>query len=127
MFLLAGLTVEVVLCLLSDVDVHSVNVLDAETGSKDCYLHLLAKVGVESDTPLYLEVGTEALHEIVHFVHFLHHKTVVAVVACCAVLAEVDAEKNLLGVEYVVVVEQRRIECILDSLLDTALALAVAC
>ena len=59
---------------LLDVRVHSVDVSDAEARSEDRYLHLVAEIGVETDTPLDFEVGTELLHEVVHLVHLLHHE-----------------------------------------------------
>ena len=88
--------------------VHFGHVLDAETGGENSYLHLLAKFRGERDTPLFLEVRAELLHEVVHLVHLLHHQaTFVLCLTVVALLGKVDAEQNLLGVEHVVVVEKR--------------------
>ena len=88
--------------LLADVAVHAVYVADAEARGEDGDLHLLLQGVVDGNTPLQLEVGSEATHEVVDLVHLLHGQSIGAILA-----AEGYGEENLLRVIDVVVVEQR--------------------
>ena len=101
---------------------HAVDAVDAEAGGQDGDLHALAQLGVGGQSPLDFEVVAELAHEVVHVVHLLHHQRAGAVL----VAGKRDAEQDLLGVEHVVLVEQRRVEGVVDGFPDATLALAVA-
>ena len=123
LLLLGSNAVDVFLTLFLQVTVHTVDALDTEAGSEDGDLHLLAQFEVGGKTPLDLEVVAELGHEVVHVVHLLHHQRLLAVLRTC----ERDGEQDLLGVEDIVIVEQRRVQGVFDGFLHTALALAIAC
>ena len=73
-------------------------------------------------TPHLISKSPELAHELVDVVDLVHHEVVLAVL----LLAEGDVEQDLLRVEDVVVVEQRRVEGIVDGLLHALFAFAVA-
>ena len=120
LLLLFGYPVGVFLRVTLQMAVHSVDILDTETSGEYGHLHLLAQFRVGSESPLYLEVA-EFGHEVVHVVHLFHHQAVLSVL----LTAERDAEKYLLGVENVIVVQQRRVQGVVNSLLHTSFTLTV--
>ena len=101
---------------------HTVDILNAEACCKDSNLDLLVEFRVNGQSPFQLEVGTEVIHELCHIAHLLHGQTGVILV----VTVEVDGEQDFLRFVDIVVVEQRRVECVFNRLLDTALSFAVA-
>ena len=100
---------------------HAVDIFDTETGGEDGNLDLLTQIGVEEYAPLGLIVTVEVRHELIDLVHLLHTQSLVIGFVC----GEGDTEQNLLGVVDVVVVEQRRVESVVDGFAQSALALAV--
>src|SRR5574344_2783177 len=100
--LLLGNALCLFLCVTTCMSMHDVDVLYTETSGEDSYLHLLAQFGVGGKSPLEFEV-TEFCHEVVDIVHLLHHQAVLTIL----LTPERYGEQNLLGVEHVVVVEQR--------------------
>ena len=123
LLLFLGATLVLLLRVFLDVAVHSVNVLYAEARGKDGNLYLVAQLGVGGKSPLDFKLSVELCHKVVHVVHFLHHQAAL-VVALLA--AEGYAEQDFLRVEDVVIVEQRRVQRVVDSLLHAAFSLAVA-
>ena len=89
------------------------DVFNAKARCEDCYLNLIAKTLVESDPPFEHEVGPKFGHEIVYIVYFLHHEVGTLIVLC----AERNVEQQLLRVEHIVIVEQRRVESIVNGVL----------
>ena len=114
-------TVDLFLSVFLQVLVHSIHVLDTKTGGKYCDLDLLAQFGIDADTPFDFEIASETRHEVVDIVHFLHHQTGIVAI----LIAEVYTEKYLLGVEYIIIIEQRRIESILDGFAHASFALTI--
>ena len=108
--------------MATGMSMHDVDILDTKTSGKDSDLNLLAKLRVSGESPLDFEV-TKLSHKVVDVVHLFHHQTVLAILLS----AEGDREQNLFGIEHVVVVEQRRVESIVDSLLHASLTFAVSC
>ena len=82
---------------------HTVDIVDAEASGQNGDLDFLAQFGVGSQSPLDFEVVAELRHEVVDIVHLFHHERARAVL----VAGKRDAEQYLLGVEHVVLVEQR--------------------
>ena len=120
--LLFGNALSLLSRVLLEVVAHAVDVVDAEARGEYRHLDALAQLGIERQSPLQLELAAEALHEVVDVVHLVHRQS--GVLALLA--GKRYGEEYLLGVVDVVVVEQRRVERILDGLLHSALALAVA-
>ena len=94
------------------------DVLNAEAGGKQGNLDFLLQFVVHGHTELGFKVAAEAVHELFHFVHFAHHQFVLRAVR--------DVEQHFLGVEDIVVVEQRRVLGILDGHAHAVVSLAVA-
>ena len=122
LLLFLGAAFVLLLGVLLHVAAHSVNVLYAEARGEDGNLDFVAQFGVGGESPFYLELGVKLRHEVVHVVHLLHHQAALAV---AFLAAEGYAEKDFLGVENVVVVEQGRVQGVVDGLLHAAFALAV--
>ena len=111
------------LCMFSEMYVHTVYILYAESCCKNSHLYLVAQLGVDSQSPFQFEVVAKVAHEVVDVIHLVHGET-------CVVFSrtrEGNAEKNLLGVEHIVVVEQWRVERILDGFIYSAFSLAITC
>ena len=92
--------------------------LDAEAGGKQGNLDFLLQFVVHGHTELGFKVAAEAVHELFHFVHFAHHQFVLRAVR--------NVEQHFLGVEDIVVVQQRGMERIIDSLAHAAFPFAVS-
>ena len=93
------------------------DVLDAEAGGKQGNLDLLLQFRVFRHTKFGFEVAVEAVHKVFYFIHFAHHQFMVGTVG--------DIKQYFLRVEDVVIVQQRRMLCILDGFADSAFAFAV--
>ena len=74
---------------------------------------------VDSHTEFGFEVAAETVHELFYLIHFAHHQFVLGAVR--------DIEQYLLGVEDVVVVQQRRVLGVLDSHAYAVVSFAVSC
>ena len=105
---------------LGDAVVHllHVDVLDTETSGKQGDFHFLFQLVVNGHTEFGFEVAAETVHELLHLVHLAHHQLVLCTVR--------DVEEYFLGVEDVVVVQQRRVLRVLDGFADTVVTFAVA-
>ena len=105
---------------LGDAVVHllHVDVLDTETSGKQGDFHFLFQLVVNGHTEFGFEVAAETVHELLHLVHLAHHQLVLCTVR--------DVEEYFLGVEDVVVVQQRRMLRVLDGFADTVVTFAVA-
>ena len=103
--------------------VHAVYILNTEARCKDSNLDPFTQFRVYGNSPFDFKVASKLRHEVVDIVHFLHHEARIVVLF----IAEINAQQNLLGVEDVVVVQQWRVQCIVDSLLHTAFAFAITC
>ena len=88
--------------MLLHVAVHSLYVFETETCCQYGNLDTASQLWVYGESPLQLEVISELLHEVVHIVHLIHGQTRIVLLLAC----EGDAQQDLLGVEYIVVVEQ---------------------
>ena len=99
--------------------IHARHVLQTESGSQHRDLHLLLQRGIRGQSELRLHIVTELTHEFMHFVHLFHGQLV-----ALFLITERNAQQHLLGVEYVVVIEQRRMKRTFDSLAHTSFTLS---
>ena len=115
--LVCGSTVQGGACALAKALLHARDVADAESCGEDGDFDVFVEVLVIGDTPDDLDVlVAEFVHELVEFLHLRHQERVS--------LALVDVEEDFLGVIDIVVVEQGRVERLVDGSCQTMLALA---
>ncbi len=87
---------------LVHVHVHAIDIIKTKSCGEDCHLHLLTQFWVSAKSPLYLKVIIKLSHEVIDIIHLIHHQTRVVIL----LIAEVDAEKYLARIEYIIVIEQ---------------------
>ena len=86
---------------------HACYGIDVESSGKDGDLYLFTQFRVGGKSPLGFDIVAELFHEVIHLVHFLHHQFLRSAVFAGFVLRETDTDEYFLGVEDVVVVEER--------------------
>ena len=106
------------LAALFEHTVHTGDIFHAETGGEYGNLYFTFQCVVHSHTPDYLYAFAELAHEFVDLVHFLHHQF--------RTFAEGYVQHHLLGIEDIVVVQQRRVQGIVDGFRHTTFTFAEA-